>query len=277
MGEKNQQYTSPQNSPDTSGKHGLKNIQPSAEFEKEMNSAQPAQEKPAPTPQAVPADASQSVQPKPLTSSIYPDATQGIGMPAPAPTQSPSSQTTHAEDPKRAKKILAVRVVAAILILFNGLNAYDVLVSLHNGFKGYGLLSIIMVFVMLGLAIGIFMLKEIARAIYIFIAAVSLIIGIIGFVNFYTSTHKARVSNAYSHPFTKTQLENSLHAAQTSPSFTPKVRQEEVAALQRQINNLSKNPIEQKAKQYFSYGLLIFVAIFPLVFLTRPTIKEVFE
>ncbi len=278
MAEESQQNTNPQQSPATPAISGMKVIQPSESFEQEVKTTQPASVQPTPDPQASPVNTTQPLQPKPSPSSVYPDATQGVGTPAPVPTQPAPAEAAQAADPKRAKKILAVRVVAAILILFNGVNAYDVLWSIHNGFKGYGLISILEVVVMLGLAIGIFMFKEIARVTYVFIAAIVLVVSVISIVSLYRTNHSEAFTQSYSQtPLTKAQLESRLQKAEANTTLPPSAKQANIAQVQSMINNLSApKQVEQKAKQYFSEGLLVFVAIFPLVFFTRPSIKEVF-
>src|SRR5262249_27697805 len=127
--------------------------------------------------------------------------------------------------------------------------------------------------------IGIFMLKEAARATYVFLSAIMLVISVVGIVNLYTSTHRAGTTQAtYQGPTiaqTRTALEKSLHTYNNS--LTPHHNEQIHRNIQRELNALSGTPTELKIKQYLSEGLILFVAIVPLVIFTRPSIKEVFS
>jgi len=195
----------------------------------------------------------------------------GIGLTRSVPVSERDDNGSHKPDTNAANKILVVRIVAGLLILLDVLNAYDWFLERHAGYTSWT--SIIGIGISLLLAVGILSLNEAARTAYVFLSSVMLILGGVGILIFYSSIHNQ--PNATT-PLTKTELEHSLKAAQSNTSFTPKQRQEIEQSLQRQINNMSGSPVELKLKQYLSSGLLVLVSVGPLIFFTRPSVKEVF-
>jgi hypothetical protein len=170
---------------------------------------------------------------------------------------------------------MAVRVVAAVIILTNAINAYNWFLELRAGYTSW--INIIEIGVLLGLGVGIFLLNEAARAAYVLLSAIVLALTGIGLVMFLSHINHVYTSSAIANAsLSKSELEKSIVNAQNNKTLTPTQRQEIIQTLQKQINNAPSSSGALKIKQYLSDGLLIVMAIFPLVFFTRPAIKEVF-
>lgn len=278
MEEKNQPDANIQApTPQANAAHG-KILQPSEAFVTEMKAAQvgvPGQQPPSqqlttqsPSPMSEPGVPSRPIAP---AGSIYPDPanyTQPV-MPASIP-----AQQVQQREPKHRTKAVAIRIVAGLIVLLNVLNAYNWYHDFSNGYANWVNISEIVVIIIL--AIGIFALNEAARVAYVFLSAIVLVLSCIGLFTYFTSMRSAP-STSNVKPLTKAQLEYSLQVAESNTSLPANARQEDILQLQRQIADLSANPFEQKAKQYISDGLLIITAAGPLLFLTRPSIKETFH
>ncbi len=173
-------------------------------------------------------------------------------------------------------RIISVRIVAGLIIVVNAANAYDLYAVHKAGYTSW--LSIIEVSASLLLAIGIFMLSETARSLYVLFAGIMVVLSIVGLLMFIPWENKLDAARAAAPKQTKAQLEQNITAVENSRYLSPDVKQRSVQAYQRQIDNLSgSSVISPRTKQYLSEGLLFAIALFPLFFFTRPSIKEVFN
>jgi hypothetical protein len=284
MDGRDQQYQEPQQPTAYPRIAHQKILQPADAFVQEVRaSQQQSTDQPQPMPQgtvqAAPQANTQPRRPTVPVNSIYPDATSGVDITtsitaSPAPSDEP--QTKRA---KSASKLLVVRIVAVLIILTNAGNAYasihNALVLSHAGTTNWlSIINIIEVCGLLGLAVGILLLNEAARATYVLVSAMVLVLTCISLFNFYSSTRSV-ASSHISTAQTKSMLEKSL--SRYNPTLTPEQNNELHQSIQKQLNDLSGSPTELGLKQYLSEGLLVVVAIGPIIFLTRPAIKEVFR
>ena len=257
---------------------GMKVIQPSTSLVEEMKVSQPASAQPQPISQTIssslPTANSQPDHTAVAPSSIYPEATKGVNTSTPSSTPAIQANEARPTDPKKLSKVLIVRIAAGAIIALNAINAYNWFLERRAGYTSW--INIIGICVVLTLTVGIFMLSEVARAAYVFLSAVLLVLSCIGLIMFYASTHNNASFQANARPLTQTQIENSIKAAERNTSMSPQARQEVIQQLQKQLNQATGSPVELKVKQYLSTGLLIATAVGPLIFFTRPSIKEIF-
>jgi hypothetical protein len=266
------QPNNPEQNTTNSGLRHEKVILPSQSLLEELGSAQPiTQQQPIShiTPQATPLTINEQQLPIPKSSeqsslstntqqlqstvthsSIYPEATQGMGILSPTPLVTNASDELEAARVKSKFKTLVVRVIAASIILVSGTNSYYWYVAHGAGYSNW--ISMIEIVVMLGLAIGIFLLNEVARSIYVVVSAAMLILSVINIISFYSiSSHSySAISNTQALP--KSLLEKNLIAIPSSSDALI-------------------------TKPYFSEGLNLIVSIIPLIFLTRPAVKAIFK
>ena len=258
-------------------------LQPDASFVAEMKASQqsaPDQVQPASqdasqvSPQTPPPN-NQPRQHVAPASAIYPEPTAEIGI------QSAPSSAAKANEPKttgvqQTSKILAVRVVAAVLVLVNAINAYNWYIERRAGYTSW--INLIGIGIGVALAVGIFFLVETARSIYVVLSLLILVLTCISLVSFYISVShsSSAITNA---TLSKSQLQKSITNTENNPTLTAAQKQAILATLQRQLNSAPTTPGTSSIniQQYFSSGLLLVTSVFPLVFLTRPAIKQVFK
>ncbi len=257
-------------------------IQPSSESIKAINEAKAqdlaSQQKPLTTAQEAIAIGQQNLSQ--VSNSIYPDPTKNTGIPdSPSAPMTPSQSLLDTESdqkvPDNGKIVLIIKAVCGLIIIVNIINLINWFSLNHSSI--FSVFNLIDILVILSLAIGIFLLKEIARIIYVFLAIISIIFSCIGIYNVYSSTR--HVTNAQNLSSSQTLRLDQALIKDTNRNTRLSSQQKEATdqRLQNQINSLSGNPIEDKAKQYLTDGLLIFVAVFPLLFFTRPKVKAVFK
>jgi hypothetical protein len=276
-----------QNGDTSSGTHVV--IQPSRSFVEEMKATQPVTPI---TPQTTPTSSDQHVtdptqtplqvnnlatsQPPSTPSSVYPEVTRGIGAMDTATTS--MSQSEPVPGPKLVQKtspkIIVIKLVAGIIILLNAVNFYDWLLELHAGYTNW--ISALEIIAIVTLAIGIFKLSETARSIYIVVSAISLVLSCVGLITFYVSTrHVDTVSS--SQPVTRAHLESDINFIENDKGLPPQTKQKEIQQIQKEINNLPTSHTDLVVKQYLSTAMLILTAVGPIIFFTRPSIKEAFN
>lgn len=280
MEDQNQQNPKPLQPQSYTGMSHEKVIQPSTELAQELKATQaeqmpiqPQTAQPA-SPESVIADGpTPSVEPQPA----YPERTTGYSTP-PMPMTSDTPLATQApSESGNSSKVTAIRVVSSVLIVLSLINLYNWYLQQHAGYTN--VVTLAEIGVTLGLLIGIAMLKEIARVIYVFIAGVLLLISVISIVQLYaqkTTTTQSDLSTPTTAEL-RTSLERSLAISKTNKNPTPaqKAAQQSV---QQELDSLSSSSVvTSKTKRYITEVLLVVVAVGPLVFLTRPSIKEAFN
>jgi len=211
-------------------------------------------------------------QPVTATSSIYPEPTKGFVGSAPTPTSPPSQAPEPSAVSSHSKRALVVKIVAVILILIDLGNAYDWYLAEQAGNDQW--LTIIGIVISLVVAVGIFRRKELARILYVFASIVLLIIAGIGIIQFYATTNSSL--QAHVQPISKSNLENDIATAKTNTWMTPQQKRVVLRNLQNELSAESGSKAEIDAKRYVSIALTLAVSVGPLIFLTRPSIKEVF-
>jgi hypothetical protein len=213
-------------------------------------------------------------------SSIYPEPTHNALSPQPgaevaAPSSAPSLVQSSAPSAKTPGKALAVKIVASILVIIDLSNAYNWYLAKQAGTNNWQ--NIIGIAIALIVTVGIFRLKEVARAAYVIVSVALLIIAGIGMVELYTSTHNNPSYQANANLPSKSNLELALTQTKKDTWMTPQQKREEIRTLQNQISAESGSKTEVDIKQYVAVTLTLVVSIGPLIFLTRPSIKEVFS
>lgn len=280
MEDTNSQAESPEPSIHKQGMVHEKVLQPSAAFIEELKSAQstPSIQPPQPLPQTSdpqPAFINQPHQSNASIGSIYPEATKGVGVAPPGSTTVVPSTEPSSVDKKVASKIIIVKLVALVLIAINIINAYDWYLETKAGYTSW--LSIAEIIIWLLVTVGIFRLSEAARIFYVFISVILIALSCINITLFYINTRAVVTATT---PTTKQLIRTdqlAIASTEKSRTLTAAEKQRIDQELQRNITNLSGSKIDVKLKQYISEGLLLLVGIGPLIFLTRPSIKSVFQ
>jgi hypothetical protein len=291
------QPNNPEQNTTNSGLRHEKVILPSQSLLEELGSAQPiTQQQPIShiTPQATPLTINEQQLPIPKSSeqsslstntqqlqstvthsSIYPEATQGMGILSPTPLVTNASDELEAARVKSKFKTLVVRVIAASIILVSGTNSYYWYVAHGAGYSNW--ISMIEIVVMLGLAIGIFLLNEVARSIYVVVSAAMLILSVINIISFYSiSSHSySAISNTQALP--KSLLEKNLIAEENDKSLSAIQKEEMIQETKKELSAIPSSSDALITKPYFSEGLNLIVSIIPLIFLTRPAVKAIFK
>jgi len=282
MDEGNQQSTSPQQySADPRLAH-QKVLQPDASFAAEVKAAQqpatnPARPAPQSEPQTTQPVSTQAQRPAATANSIYPEPTVDIGIPAAISSAAPENEQAAVNNAGKAK-VIAVRAVAALLVISNVINAHNWYIEQRAGYTSW--ISIIGIGIGFVLAVGIFLLNEVSRSIYVILSTLMLVLTGFSLLMFYISiSHSSSAISNATYTYSKSDLQKSIDNARKNPTLTPAQKQEIINTLQNQMNTAPSTPGSSSfnVQQYFSSGLLLVTSLFPLVFFTRPAIKQVFS
>jgi hypothetical protein len=251
-------------------------IQPSARSiadiqasQEESSSQQPPLQAPISSPDPL------SPPPRSLASSIYPEATKGIGV-SPL-VQDPVVPSTEASPVDRdvTGKTLIIRLVAALIVFINLFNSYNWLAERHAGYTSW--LTIIEIIVIVYLAVRIFRLSESARSAYVFIAGFLFTLSCVAILSFIVSNRGHAVPDSIpKSPHELTELKDNLVATENNPRLTPLQKKGLENAIQTELNEQS-DPVGYRSKEYLSEALVILVTAGPIIFFTRPSIKAVFS
>lgn len=216
----------------------------------------------------------------PQPTSRYPTATEGIGA---AHGQNALLNSTEQTDDDTNKKNAAQVVVVFIMVL-GACIAISALLSLVSWSRiiSFGSLSatnafvrfIDAVYVLLGL--GIMFRKNIARMIYIFIAIITLALSAFGTIRIVTQQHSQSAKSAN----LQIQLQYDISYCLTKPPSQQ--RNQMVQQLEKDIN--TKQQPDQtcyaalgiRSNEYVALIPGYLIAIIPLIFLTRTSVKEQF-
>jgi hypothetical protein len=213
--------------------------------------------------------------------SLYPEATKGIGTPITQTADITASPTPSTEkssvDGQIAMELLFVRIVASFIVIINLGNAYNWVLARRAGYSSW--INIIEIIVLLFLAIRIFRLSESARSLYVLIASFLLILSFVSVSLFYVDNHKITTASSDHNvsSLTKSQLQNGIVAAEHNPRLDQEQKQQMISLIQAQLTNDSRSPVDVKAKEYLAEVLLIITTVGPIIFLTRPSIKSIFS
>jgi hypothetical protein len=257
-------------------------LQPSVSSVEAIQAAQAeANQATTPAPRTVPDQTLSTPQPlsqtpHPTLSSIYPEATKGVGIPPPlAPTPVTPSTEPSPVDRNIMTRIILIRLVAGAILLINAVNAYNWFIERGGGYTSW--INIIEIIVMLVLAVRIFKLSEAARAGYVLIAEILVVLTLAGFLLFYARNHNNPVLTHGISSLTKSQLQQGIIGDEHNPYLSPKQKQQLISILQNQLNKETGSTVDIKAKQYLSDVLLLVTTLGPIIFFTRPSIKSVFK
>lgn len=209
-------------------------------------------------------------------SSIYPDATHGTGVTTP-PVQAaetvPEVTETLAHKPERTKFIIAgIWLIGAFIAIPAALSIFGIVRILGYGGGAVGSLAgaVDILYVLVG--IGIALRKEMARVVYVVLAVIGLIFSVIGTFNYLAYTQKISSQQASA----TAQAQQTIVQTENNKSLSASERQRIVQNVQ---NNLA---LEKKTDQASEVGLLnlipdYLIALVPLIFLTRQSVKDQFN
>lgn len=244
-------------------------IQPSKEFIQELKTT------PATPPVAsAPTPAPTGPAPNPSPNSIYPDATAGLKITDNLNNENPT------KDKEGAKTNKPPTLIIALITIFGAYLAVTALLGLVGSLKllSFGVvrtsgavISIIdVVYIIVGL--GIILRKEIARVAYIVIAVIGLGLSVYGTVKYFQSLNN--VTNAQQQYISSTNAQ--ISGYQNNPAIPSGQKKQITQQLKNdentQIKLISKEKKDSIAPLIEGYA----IAIVPLIFLTRPSVKKEF-
>ncbi|HSW80533.1 MAG TPA: hypothetical protein VLG47_07185 [Candidatus Saccharimonadales bacterium] len=283
MDDKNKQNTTGGDDPFKPQLHiqpGIKVIQPSASLLEELKNQKP-ESPPAPaksqsTEIINKSTETQPVQKPTLSSAIYPEATKDADISA----QIAHSAGAHDSSQDKAlispKRIFVIRIVTGFLLASELLTLYvqfSVWRVIHSQLDFIGLLVIMFIIVLLS---AMMLLKDAARSVYVFIAAASLCIVVVSFLSLYAATHKSTTDNAQHQQLSRQQIQYSIDATNQNKVYTPEQKKILINNLKAQPGYAAGNDSKLKAKRYATDAYILLISVGPIVFYTRPKIKEAF-
>ncbi len=219
--------------------------------------------------------------------SIYPVATQGIGVDNQQPLaniQSDNTIQTTAESNKNNLIILLVIILGAYTAISALVGIFASTLAISYGFIGAGglLIAIDVIYILIG--IGLILRKELARFVYVVLAILGLLLTIYGTVHIFNS-HAFKVID-----YVKTQETQTINRDQqqitniqnnnpsTGLQLTDVQKQQAIQNLQLNISRIKKSRDKlSNSRLYFGLIQGYLLAIVPLVFLTRPSVKKLFS
>jgi len=222
----------------------------------------------------------QPVPPSP--NSIYPEATRGVG----AHSDQTASTTNTIEHPsEKPKGNNSEQLIILAVIVLGILNALPALLRLIGSTKlislgfvnGTSFVITLIDIIYLVIGVGLILRREIARAAYIFLAVILLILAIYGTFHTYSIEHNQSTQQGN----LEVQLQYDVSYCLTRPASQQ--RNEIVQQLEKDINNNQQpkqtclSTLGITNNQYVALIPSYLFAVIPLVFLTRPRVKEVFS
>ena len=277
----------PNSSPNDADKfpHHSKVLQPSSAFLKEMKTAaspniqdQPQQVPAVPSPSnSIPDSAPQSppnsIYPQPTNDSI-PGSYQAPMANLPKNTEKDSRTT------KNKLIIFGVMVLGAYIALSALLTLFSSLKILSFGFVGNRNFLILIDVIYLLIGIGLMLRNEIARLVYVIIGVIGLVIAIYGTYHYFSVNHAVQNLNNSAviqtqNEITQYQDNSSIPASQKQLIITE--LQQQITQEQSQVQQYNKAYSHVVRNEYISIGEAYLLAIVPLVFLTRSSVKEIFS
>jgi disulfide bond formation protein DsbB len=210
--------------------------------------------------------------PRAAASSIYPAAIHGTIPPAPDPSTTEPAGNLASQSDKTKIIVACIWLIGAFIAIPAALSLFGTVKILSYGIGGGtgGLVTAIEVVDVL-VGVGIIFRKEMARIVYIVLAIIGFILSLYGTTIYFKDLHA--VSNSESQAITSTQ--NEITNYQNNTSIPSAQRQQVVSELQQDLAH-------EKKEQKPVFGLLnlipdYFIALVPLIFLTRPSVKEQFS
>ena len=223
----------------------------------------------------------QVVQTPAATDPIYPEPTKGVGGVSAEPSTPAPVAPPVVAAPLRDSGALIVRATALLIIAINLQPLYSLFANAQSGhISAINAIEVVGVII---LAIGIFLLRELARFIYVVFAVILLVVSSVSLTKLYIDHSQTTntASSANSQLPSNSQLiasdEATIRNSAKNTSLTPQERQRIDSAAQSQINRLKAPAVVRDTEDYISDYALIFTAIVPLIILTRPSIKTEFH
>lgn len=286
-------------------------LQPSESFLNEMKTAAAAAPSPTPTPTPTPTPAdpgnqqytqqtppvsgdnlapNQITPPVTQPSSIYPTATRGVGYSQNQNLPLNNDQPAQLTDTKKTGVITIIIIAFGALLAFVSLLDFISGVRIASRLGTVAGLSIVVGLVGLLLGVGLILRKEIARFVYIILACIALVLGLIATPSTISNYNKA---NSYEK---REVAANELAVKKQISVFQQELAQENDGTINQQNVNyelpsvieqeISQNQrilvIDQKVGNVSSKPYLFLIeayalSILPIVFLTRPSVKKEFS
>jgi hypothetical protein len=230
----------------------------------------------------------QEMQSRPSTPIPQPRPVQPQPQPASATSQNNSFNAAEQSGNPKAKS--STQFITIAVMALGAFIAVPALVSLVGWAKviSFGYISGTSAFVTvtdvlyLLLGVGIVLRKELARIVYVFFAVIGLLLTVYGTYstfNFHGVTNYDKTRDSQNISQDQQQI-TSIQNNDFAPGLhlTNAQKQQQIQRLQQDIANAKKD--QAKISGARSYADLIpgyLLAIIPLVFLTRPSVKEVFS
>jgi len=245
-----------------SGTPGRKVIQPSAGFAEEIKAQQSA---------AVQPEIALKPLPRPVAAStVDPMTIKTATVPVLQPSPVDQAAKPELDKPQLLVRAKVIKAVVAGMIVLDVVNVYNWSVEPDVGVWHWArIIGIVISFV---LALGLFKLREFARSLYVALAMLLIVLSAVGVLTSYAATRNVPHTS-----LTRSEVENAIRHAQADTFYTPRERQLELQALNRELNETGGGSAQQQVKRYATDIFSLIVAIGPLVFLTRPSIKQAFS
>ena len=216
-------------------------------------------------------------KPRPNPSAIYPDATRNptdIPMPS-SLSDNDETLAISSEDTRKTKGItMIVMAFGAFIVVTCAINVLTWLRLAHasTGVSSVGILGLILAGGELCIGLGIIMRREVARAIYVVLAAISLVFSLYGTYNYFTAAH----SLAQTEQAALASTQHTIASYQDNPTLTATQKARIIQPLQEAAKR-DQQLLDQNKNALLPLIIAYIIAIAPLVFLTRPSVKAVFE
>lgn len=283
-----------------------KAIQPSEELKKDM-AANPDgyySRNPAPHVSAVPNAQSpnstlRQTQAPSTTynpSAIYPETTGGLPEKPTNEVSHGDNQSTSSNDDKLTKLIIIGVIALGVFIAVPALLSiigWAKIISYGNinalGKTGVLIYTIDAIYLIVG--VGLILRKEFARITYVVIGVILLLIGLYGTINYFRESHSiSGVAAYYTEEVASAQTgvngdQTTISSYQNNTSIPASQKQQIISELEGNLKQDQQQlkQLKQLQKQNSGISSLVkliptyLLAILPLVFLTRPRVKEVFS
>ncbi|HUC88395.1 MAG TPA: hypothetical protein VMR95_04620 [Candidatus Binatia bacterium] len=221
--------------------------------------------------------------PRPAISSIYPEPTAGFGISnsqaAALPGQKPSVDSKSMDKSKVIIiliTILGIYIAGSALIgLIGGVRLLSFGIARSTG----GILTAIdIVYLIIGA--GIIFRRELARIVYIVIAVIGLVLSSIGLYSYFHSVSNASSLQQQSRQLIIASTNKEIANYQSNTSIPANQKAQIIQEIKNTENGELKTPDYPTVIVEKTIGPLIegyAIAIIPLIFLTRPTVKEEFS
>jgi len=204
---------------------------------------------------------------QPVPNSTYPDATHST-----ADTNTVKATDISNESDKTKVIVVCIWLIGAFISIPAALSLFGTAKILSYGISG-GAGSIVTVInvVYLLIGVGIILRKEMARIAFVVLAVIGLLLSVYGTFNYFKAAHA--VSNSESQAIVITQREITQY--QNNKSIPDSQKQVIVSELKQTLAREEK--AAHSTVKLYNLIPAYLIALIPLIFLTRPSVKEQFS